>query len=189
MDAFEQLVADLFWAEGYWVHTGVKVDLTRDDKQRIELPSSPRWEIDLVAYKPVNNELLALECKSYLDSGGVHAPHFDPEHKLAGRYKLFNKPVLREVVHTRLVDQLSSAGLCPPDAVPRLGLVYGLASAAAEQQLQALFAANGWLLFGPDWIEERLQQVARGGYENSTAAVVSKLLLRRLASANAKTAA
>lgn len=27
MDAFEQLAADIFWNEGYWVRTSVKVEL------------------------------------------------------------------------------------------------------------------------------------------------------------------
>ena len=76
MDAFEQLAADLFWADGYWVRNSVKIDLTRDDKREIGRHSSPRWEIDLVSYRPTTNELLALECKSYLASGGVQAGHF-----------------------------------------------------------------------------------------------------------------
>lgn len=85
MDAFEQLVADIFWSEGYWVRTSVKVELIREGKIRIGKHSTPRWEIDLIAYRATTNELLALECKSYLDSGGVHAAHFTPKHKLAGR--------------------------------------------------------------------------------------------------------
>ena len=75
MDAFEQLAADLFWADGYCVRNSVKIELTRDEKCEIGRHSSPRWEIDLIAYRPATSELLALECKSYLDSGGVHAGH------------------------------------------------------------------------------------------------------------------
>ena len=55
MDAFEQLAADIFWNDGYWVRTGVKVELTRDEKIRIGLPSAPRWEIDLIAYRAATN--------------------------------------------------------------------------------------------------------------------------------------
>ena len=188
-DAFEQLIADLFWAEGYWVRTGVKVDLTRNDKQRMELPSCPRWEIDLVAHRPGTGELLVIECKSYLDSGGVHAPHFDPEHKLAGRYKLFNKPEVRKVVMARLRDQLVGACLCAPEAAPKLCLAYGHASPANERKLRRHFDENGWTLYGPEWIEERLQTAADGAYENSTAAIVAKLLLRKPSSAGLGVAA
>ena len=79
MDAFEQLAAEIFRGRGYWVRSGFKVELTRDDKQRIGSPSCPRWELDLIAFRPVARELLVHECKSYLDSGGVHAAHFTPE--------------------------------------------------------------------------------------------------------------
>ena len=113
MDAFEQLAADIFWNEGYWVRTSVKVELTRDEKIRIGRHSSPRWEIDLIADRATTNELLALECKSYLDSGGVHAAHFNPGHKLAHRYKLFHDPLLRDTVLERLRLQCIERGLCP----------------------------------------------------------------------------
>ena len=48
MDAFEELAADLFRSEGCWARTGVRLDLTREEKLRIGRHSSPRWEIDLV---------------------------------------------------------------------------------------------------------------------------------------------
>jgi hypothetical protein len=52
MDSFEQVVAEILWREGYWVRTSVKVELTKEEKREIDLPSSPRWELDVVAYKP-----------------------------------------------------------------------------------------------------------------------------------------
>ena len=67
MDAFESLVSLLLRRDGYWTATSVKVELTKMQKRAIGRPSSPRWEIDLVAYKPATNELLAVECKSFLD--------------------------------------------------------------------------------------------------------------------------
>ena len=178
MDAFEQLAADIFWEQGYWVRTGVKVNLTRDDKERIGRHSSPRWEIDLVAYRSATNELLALECKSYLDSGGVHAAHFVAGSKYAHRYKLFHDPTLRSTVLDRLLEQFVSAGLCPRDATVRLGLIHAHATPHNAARLAPLFAAEDWLLFGPNWLQEHLERMARGSYENSTAAVVAKLLLR-----------
>lgn len=160
------------------MRTGVKVELSRDDKAAIGLPSCPRWEIDLVACKPATGELLALECKSYLDSGGVHAAHFDPGSRLAGRYKLFNKPELRGVVLERLRTQMIESGLCRPEANPKLGLIYAHATSHNERRLAERFEAEGWLRFGPDWIRNRLGNLAEAGYENSVAAIVAKLLLR-----------
>lgn len=178
MDAFEQLAADLFWNEGYWVRTGVKVELTREDKLRIGRHSSPRWEIDLVAYSASRNELLALECKSYLDSGGVHAAHFQPGSKYAHRYKLFHDPVLRETVLERLRVQHIEHGFCASDVSVRLGLIHAHATSHNAPLLAEIFGAGGWLLFGPEWVREHLRRMSAGSYENSTAAVVAKLLLR-----------
>jgi hypothetical protein len=178
MDAFEQLAADIFWSEGYWVRTGVKVELTRDDKIRIGRHSSPRWEIDLVAYHSVRNEILALECKSYLDSGGVHAAHFEPGSRYAHRYKLFHDEILRETVLSRLKQQCLERQLCPADATIRLGLVHAHATEHNTALLEAIFQNGGWLLYGPGWLNRHLEKMAAGSYENSTAAIVTKLLLR-----------
>ena len=179
MDAFEQLAAEIFWNEGYWVRTGVKVELTRDEKIRIGRQSAPRWEIDLIAYSPRRNELLALECKSYLDSGGVHAAHFLPGAKLAHRYKLFHDSVLRDAVLGRLKLQCVERGLCPAGAVVHLGLIHGHATKHNAALLREIFSRGGWLLFGPEWLTEHLDRMSQGSYENSTAVLVAKLLLRK----------
>jgi hypothetical protein len=47
--AFEQVIAELLWRNGYWVQTSFKVELTKLEKIKIGRPSSPRWEIDIVA--------------------------------------------------------------------------------------------------------------------------------------------
>src|SRR5215218_2466380 len=49
------------------------VNLVHDVTRReIGRPSSPRWELDIVAYSGRDNLLLVLECKSRLDSQGVN---------------------------------------------------------------------------------------------------------------------
>ncbi|WP_221796206.1 hypothetical protein [Aquisediminimonas sediminicola] len=178
MDAFEQLAAEILWNEGYWVQTCVKVELGREDKERIRRPSSPRWEIDLVAYHPAKNELLALECKSYLDSGGVHAAHFGSGSRYAHRYKLFHDDVLRETILRCLNTQFVERGLCLPDATVRLGLIYAHATPYNTALLARHFDDNDWILWGPDWLRAKLNRFASGKYDNSIAAVVAKVLLR-----------
>jgi hypothetical protein len=92
VDAFEQLVSEILWMDGYWVRTSVKIVLTKEEKCRIGRHSSPRWELDIVAYSGRDNLLRVVECKSYLDSVGVRASAFDgsrADH--AKRYKLFNQ--------------------------------------------------------------------------------------------------
>jgi hypothetical protein len=46
MDAFEQVVSEIFWRRGFRVRSSVKVELTPQDKKEIGRPSSPRWELD-----------------------------------------------------------------------------------------------------------------------------------------------
>jgi hypothetical protein len=72
MDSFETVIAMLLTRYGYWSITSYRVILTPEEKRRIGRPSNSRWELDLVAYKASKNEILAVECKSLLDSRGVY---------------------------------------------------------------------------------------------------------------------
>lgn len=179
MDAFEQVVSELLWMEGYWVRTSVKVNLTKEDKEAIELPSSPRWELDILAYKARENMLRVVECKSYLDSYGVRLSAFDgTDPKGAERYKMFNKPQLRAVVFNRLRRQFVETGACREDPDVRLALACGKIREADRSRLRDLFAARGWDLWDEAWLRQRLRRMSDGGYENQVSAVVAKLLLR-----------
>lgn len=180
MDAFEQVVAEILWREGYWVRTSVKVELTKEEKRAIDLPSSPRWELDVVAYKPSQNQLLAVECKSYLDSPGVKLHGFDGSNdKAATRFKLFNKPKLREVVFDRLRKQFEETGSCLPNATVKLCLACGrIATDIDREGLRKHFDEQGWELWDETWLRDRLKHMSTGGYENQISAVVAKLILR-----------
>src|SRR4051812_41328947 len=105
MDAFEQVVAEILWTQGYWVRTSVKVNLTKAEKIHIDRSSSPRWELDVVAYCARTNVINVVECKSYLDSPGVHVAGFTPGSKLSTRFKLFNDGKLRETIFARLAAE------------------------------------------------------------------------------------
>jgi hypothetical protein len=178
MDAFEAVIAAILQRKGYWTLTSVKVDLTKDEKREIGRPSSPRWELDIVAYRPRDNELRVVECKSYLDSPGVDPMVFRGT-KPAGesRYKLFCDAVLRKVVLSRLEKQLVAAGSCLPKPRVVLALAAGRI-AGDEAELNATFKKKGWELMGPAEIRCELEALRDSGYENSVAAVVTKLLLR-----------
>jgi hypothetical protein len=180
MDAFEQLVSEILWMEGYWVRTSVKVEITKEEKRQIGRHSSPRWELDIVAYSGRDNVLRAVECKSFLDSRGVLLRGFDgSDPKTAERYKLFVDPVLRDVVFKRLRLQFAQSGACPSDAKVQLCLACGrIASDADRIGMHALFKSQGWELWDEPWLRERLATMARKGYENQVSAVVAKLLLR-----------
>jgi hypothetical protein len=177
VDAFEHVVAELFWSEGYWVRTGVKIELTKEQKAELGNPSMPRPEIDLVAYRGSDNRLLAIECKSYLDSRGVTYAELCGE-KASKTYKLFRMPKLRRAVLAALEAQLISHGFCKEGAKARLGLVAGKIYSNDEPQIRDMFASNGWLFCGPKWLRERLTERSAAGYENQISSVVAKLLLR-----------
>ncbi|MBF0306035.1 MAG: hypothetical protein HQL41_10365 [Alphaproteobacteria bacterium] len=144
-------------------------------------PSSPRWELDIVAYRGGDNSLLVVECKSYLDSQGVKFSGFGgADAKLTERFKLFNNATLRKVVLGRLSRQFHERGACGSDPKITLGLVAGkIYSDAARAKLKRLFDEQGWILWDDVWLREHLQVMASGGYENNVAAIVSKLLLRK----------
>ena len=183
MDAFEELVAEVLRADGYWVHRGYKINLSPEEKRALDNPSMPRPEIDIVAYKAGTGELLSLECKSYFDSGGVHAKDMLPDGRYPQRYKMFVKAQLREMVLRRLTEQLIDAGTVAGTPVPKLGLIYGYATPKNIAMLEEHFAANHWALFGPDWLRQHLKQMALRSYDNQIASVVAKLLLPRTTAA------
>jgi hypothetical protein len=177
MDAFESLVSMLLRHDGYWTIPSFKVKLTKEEKRDIGRHSSPRWELDLVAYKGSTNEVLAVECKSFLDSTGVtfRREKFEPE----DRYKLFNDDVLRSVVFSRLAKQLVETGATAPSPTVTLCLAIGKTADKSDREgLKRHFNAKGWRLFDVEWLRERLRLASQGGYENDVAFVVSKILLR-----------
>jgi hypothetical protein len=176
MDAFETLVAEILESKGYWVQQSVKVKLSAEEKTKINRPSCPRWEIDLVAYRPRSNELIAVECKSYLDSRGVDLTHLlgGPHAK---RYKLFTEPNLRMVILNRLLAQLQDQGLVHGSPEVRLAMAIGKI-AGDPAALKRHFEQNGWLLFDTASLHTDLERLAKDGYVDSVASIVAKLLLR-----------
>lgn len=181
MDAFEKVVASIMQRQGFWTLTSVKVELTKEEKRQIGRASSPRWELDVVAFRGRDNELRVVECKSFLDSPGVDCSAFNGTNRSGEkRYKLFRDDTLREIVLARLEQQLTEAGFCPTQPTIRLCLAAGKIQnkAGGEAWLRRHFDERGWILFGPDAIRAELQGLKDLGYENSVAAIVAKLLLR-----------
>lgn len=177
MDAFESVIALLLRQEGYWVIPSFKVEITREEKRKIGRPSSPRWEIDLVAYQGATNEVLAVECKSFLDSRGVI--FYDGSLQPPERFKLFSDSTLREVVLVRLSQQLVSLKFCPPNHIVHLALATGkIASTTDKNELLQYFSQHDWKLFDDDWVQEKLKNLKLSRYENDPVYVAAKLALR-----------
>ncbi len=179
MDAFEHVISEILWAEGYWTRPSFKVELTKEEKVEIGRHSSPRWELDVVAYNGGNNELLMVECKSYLDSNGVNISAFNGQNaKFANRFKLFNEPKTYSVVSNRLIQQLAERGLIQKNPKVRLALAAGKVAAKSREAVQRHFDEQDWLLWDEAWLKDRLLLIASGGYENSVATVTAKILTR-----------
>jgi hypothetical protein len=181
VDSFEAVVAAILQRQGYWTLTSVKVELTKEEKREIGRHSSPRWELDVVAYRGKDNEIRVVECKSFLDSPGVECGAFDGSNKEAEkRYKLFCEDTLRQVVFRRLEQQLVSGGFCAKNPTITLCLAAGKIR-GNESVLKSHFEKKGWLLLGPSYIQQELTKLRDSGYENNVATVVTKLLLRNAA--------
>ena len=166
MDSFEAIVGLLLQKEGYWVRRSVKVNLTPKEKKKIRRHSSPRWELDLVAYKAKSNELLVVECKSLLDSRGVTAQGVSGKGR-KNLYKLFNDSVLRKTVLNRLVKELVESDSCASFPSVTLCLAAGkIARDADRENIKKLFERNGWRLFDDSWLSKRLKSLGerKSGY-------------------------
>jgi hypothetical protein len=178
MDAFEHVVAEIFWNEGYWVRTSVAVELSKQQKRDLSNPSMPRPEIDIVAYRACDNHILALECKSYFDSNGV--THAEVSGQKASRtYKMFRNSQLRTMVLDQLRNQLTEQGFCCLDATVQPGMIAGKIYREDEQELVEFFENNAWFFRGPGRVRERLSKQAAVGYTNQISTVVTKILLRK----------
>jgi len=178
MDSFEGVIAAILHRQGYWTMSSYKVELTKAEKRKIRRPSSPRWELDVVAYRGKDNAIMVVECKSFLDSPGVDCGAFNGSHVAAQkRYKLFFDRTLRNVVFHRLQQQLLSEGFCSANPKIQLCLAAGKIK-GDEAFLRSCFDRNGWILIGPDYIRQQLKKLTDSGYENSVPAVVTKILLR-----------
>lgn len=179
MDAFETIAARFFEVQGYWTRVGVKVDITKAEKAAVKNPSMPRPELDVICWKPAKNELLIVECKSYLDSTGVRAEHFHGEEVKDDAYKLLNRTALRELVVRALIRQLRGEGLLiGDDPAVRFILVAGKIYSDHEQSIRNIFERNGWILVTPRELAAGVRKFASRGYENDVITIVTKILER-----------
>ena len=171
MDEFESIVATLLEAEGFWVRRSVRVSL---DVERKLKRSAPRTEVHLVAYRPAQNELWIIECKSWLDSQGVKAAALtDRYHKGARRFKLFHDDEYFDSVSDALIEQFEMKKLGPRI---RLCLVAGKIAESSEQDLATHFQKRNWEFKGPEWVRKGLIKLAEGPYENDVATLAAKIL-------------
>ena len=179
MDYFEGIIKTLLEHEGYWVRQSFKVNLTKQEKRDIGKHSIPRPEIDLLAFKPKSNELIALEAKSFLDSPGVRMEDLAVEHEIPeGRYKLFTCPRYRKIVLSRLKKDLIELGMADKGLKVRLGLVAGKVYRNRSEDLRKLLVSKRWFFWAPEDVRDKVNALAAKGYENEPAIITAKILMR-----------
>ncbi|KZY79925.1 hypothetical protein A3741_19570, partial [Oleiphilus sp. HI0069] len=140
MDYFEGIIKTLLEHEGYWVRQSFKVNLTKQEKRDIGKPSIPRPEIDILAFKPGENQVVAFEAKSFLDSPGVKLTELQQSHEIPeGRYKLFTCDNYRNIVFSRLKNDLINFGMATTKTKISLGLAAGNVYQSKTEEVSNLF--------------------------------------------------
>lgn len=179
MNHFEGIIKTILEHDGYWVRQSFKVELTKQEKREIGKPSLPRPEIDLLAFKQSENKILALEAKSYLDSGGVHLDELQKHYDIPeGRYKLFTCYKYQRILFDRLMDNLMNIGMADMKTRIILGLVAGKVYRSNSNDVQEYFNKKNWFFWGPDEIKNKLNELAQSRYENDPAIITAKILMR-----------
>ena len=181
MDHFETIACTLLEHAGYWVRRSFKVELPQEKRDALGKSSMPRVEVDLLAFKPTENLIVAFEAKSYLNSPGVSFKEIKATHKRPkGKYKIFTCKGYREIVLKRLKAQLIKRGMATKKTKIKLGLVAAKVKGKdAEKALADYMAERNWKFWRPSEIEKSLKELARLRYENDVAVLVSKILLRK----------
>jgi hypothetical protein len=179
MDAFEQIVARVFDRDGYWIKQSFKVDLTGDEKRRIGTHSMPRPEIDLLAFRPGENLVHVIECKSYLDNPGVTVKSF--QNGIAQeRFKIFNDSNRRQIIFDALRRQLTKDKICSDGVNLKLGLVTGKIRQNERAALKQFFQEKGWRLWDDEWLSDRLKKFSKDLYEDSIVDMTVKIISRQM---------
>lgn len=179
MDAFENIIGQLLEEDGFWVRYSVKINLTKQEKVEIGKATTPRPEIDIVAYNSIKKTLYLIEVKSFLDSPGVVFEHVIAQQDVQfGRYKLLTSQKYRDVLVKRLLCDWIEGGLIAEDTNVNFGLVAGKVYRNRGDELRQNFDSRGWLFWGPEQIKEKLRLLASKGYENNVVTIVAKLLTR-----------
>jgi len=179
MDYFENLVKTLLEEEFLWVAQSIKVEITKEEKRRLQKPSLPRPEIDLVVFDFAKDRLIAVEVKSYFDSPGVDFRQIKKVHDVTeGGYKLFTTPTYREIVFSRLKSQLLEKNLIQPTTSISLGLVAGKVQKTHIDGIEDYFDARGWFYWSPEEVKSRVRLLSDKAYDNNPYVITAKAMLR-----------
>jgi Holliday junction resolvase-like predicted endonuclease len=178
MDYFEATVARILEEQGYWVRENVRVALTKEVKRALGNPSMPRCEIDIVAFKPADREIVLFEVKSYLDSYGVQPDDLRRTTREENRYKLLTLLDLQQEISSALLAEYRAQKLILDDVTVRFGLAAGHVQERFDEEVRQIAREKNWVYLGPAEISQAIWKFADLGYENSPFVLTAKLLKR-----------
>jgi len=157
IEKFENIVATLLEEEGFWVRRGFKVNVSLEEKKQIGKQSSPRPEIDMLAFHLGRNEVLALDVKAYLDSPGAKLAQLQEVHEVpAGRFKLFTSERYRQIVLSRLKQDLVALGMANAETSVKLGMVAGKVNQGQSEAIREHMSERQWLFWSPDDVKAKV---------------------------------
>lgn len=179
MDAFEDLTSQLLIESGLWVLQSVKVELTQEEKKKINKPTTPRPEIDIVAYDRSEDTLYLIEVKSYIDSNGVKIEDLTVEYEIQeGRYKLLTCQNYRNVIKKRLRNQMIKRKYITQETKLNFGLIAGNIHKNNYKEIKKLYNSKNWFFWGPEEIKDKIRELSKKGYEDNAVIMTAKLLLK-----------
>ncbi len=179
MNAFEHIVELYLQEKNYWTRHSVKVELTKADRAKLKLPTTPRAEIDLVAYNPVSDVLVLIEVKSYFDNPGLTIGELNGTDKNnANRCKLLNNKLFQKVVTDRLVEDFLNRKLIKKSTEIKYALAVGKVQQKSLTAVKAYLTKNKkkkYLYFDPSDIKQTIKNLAEKGWEDNIIIVTAKI--------------
>lgn len=176
MDAFEHIVGLFLQEKNYWVRHSVKIELNKLDKRRIGLHTMPRPEIDLVAYNPVEDQLILIEVKSYLNSQGVTIGSLSGKtKKTSDRYRLLNNRAFQKIVTKRLIEEFLERGIIKKTTKVKYALAAGNVQEKSYSKIKDYMRKRKYIFFEPSDIKQTIKNLSQKGWDDNIITVTAKL--------------
>lgn len=177
MDAFESIVAIFLDSMGYWVKQSVKVTISKEEKKLIGSSAMPTPEIDLVAYNPKKDELILIEVKSFLDSGGVEEGGVKgTNEKTKSRYRLLNNATYQNIISNKLRQLFIEKGFITQSTVIKYALAAGNVDPKSYTEIKNYLDQKGYYFYEPSEIQKAILKLQSSVYLNDSVTMTVKLL-------------
>lgn len=177
IDTFEQLVGEMFEANGWWIRRNVLLGMPAEAGPEEEKRPARRCQLDLVAYKPSDGIVLAIECKAYLDSRGIGTHNLTGSARSRRVLRLFNDRDHNAWVGEELKRRYQELGLCRPGDRVRFALACARIVETRRDVLEAWFRERDFELVGPERIASYLRDMGRDRGGRTAPAVAARLLM------------